>query len=160
MGVNEFSDMTHDEFKAMYVGPKIPTRNATNIRVITNLHGESAPDSVDWRQKGAVTPVKNQGQCGSCWSFSTTGSTEGRVQIATGKLTSLSEQQLMDCSTAEGDHSCQGGLMDYAFKYIIKNGGLDSEADYPYVMKNEACKVEKEKSVAATITGFKDVNKN
>jgi C1A family cysteine protease len=107
-----------------------------------------------------VLQVKNQGQCGSCWSFSTTGSTEGRVQIATGKLVSLSEQQLMDCSVPEGDHSCQGGLMDYGFQYIVDNKGIDSESDYPYVEKNEACEKTKEKNVAATITGFKDVTPN
>jgi C1A family cysteine protease len=159
MGVNEFSDMTHEEFKAMFVGAKIPARNASNVRLITNINSK-APDSVDWRTKGAVTPVKNQGQCGSCWSFSTTGSVEGRVQIATGKLTSLSEQQLMDCSTAEGDHSCQGGLMDYAFKYIIENHGIDSEADYPYKERNEACDKSKEKNVVSTISGYHDVTPN
>merc|ERR1719345_301382 len=149
LGVNEFSDLSHDEFKALYVGPKIPVRNATNQlnlaeqRLHVSLTGTA--DAVDRRAKGAVTPVKNQGQCGSCWSFSTTGSTEGRVQIAGNSLTPLSEQQLMDCSTKEGDHSCQGGLMDYGF---------------PYVEKNEACNAAKAKTVVATIKGFKDVTPN
>merc|ERR1719424_397540 len=158
LGVNEFSDLSHDEFKALYVGPKIPVRNATNLapkRLRVKMAGTA--DAVDWRTKGAVTPVKNQGQCGSCWSFSTTGSTEGRVQIAGNALTPLSEQQLMDCSTKEGDHSCEGGLMDYGFQYIIDNGGLDSESDYPYVEKDEKCNKAKAKNVVATIKSFKDV---
>jgi C1A family cysteine protease len=161
MGVNEHCDLTHDEFKGIFLGPKIARRNVTNAaakRLRVKFQGTK--DSVDWRTKGAVTPVKNQGQCGSCWSFSTTGSTEGRVAIAGNKLVPLSEQQLMDCSTKEGDHSCQGGLMDYGFQYIIDNAGLDSEADYPYVMKNEACDKSKEKSVVATIKSFKDVTPN
>jgi xylem cysteine proteinase len=161
MGVNEFSDMTHEEFKAMMIGPKIPTRTAANVEILpktVTLTGAAA--GVDWRTKNAVTPVKNQGQCGSCWSFSTTGSTEGAVAIAGGGLTPLSEQQLMDCSVKEGDHSCQGGLMDYGFQYIIDNKGLDTEADYPYLAKNEACNAGKAKTVAATITAFKDVTPN
>jgi len=161
MGVNEHVDLSHDEFKAKFLGPKIPVRNATNLLADSEKRTRAwltgTADSVDWRTKGAVTPVKNQGQCGSCWSFSTTGSTEGAVQIATGKLTPLSEQQLMDCSTKEGDHSCQGGLMDYGFQYIIDNGGIDTESDYPYVMKNEACDTAKEKTIASTIKSFKDV---
>merc|ERR1719424_1967674 len=161
LGVNEFSDLSHDEFKALYVGPKIPVRNATNLapkRLRVKMAGTA--DAVDWRTKGSVTPVKNQGQCGSCWSFSTTGSTEGRVQIAGNALTPLSEQQLMDCSVKEGDHSCEGGLMDYGFQYIIDNGGLDSESDYPYKEKDEACNAAKAKNVVATIKSFKDVTPN
>jgi hypothetical protein len=156
MGVNEYSDLTHAEFKTLKVGPKIPLRNATNVEVLSGV----TDTAVDWRAKGAVTPVKNQGQCGSCWSFSTTGSTEGAVQIATGTLTSLSEQQLMDCSTAEGDHSCEGGLMDYGFEYIIKNGGIDSEADYPYKMRDEACDSAKEGRKVASVASYKDVTPN
>jgi len=156
MATNLFSGLTVDEWRAQYVNSKF---NRTTPRNEVFLPAAPA-DEVDWRTKGAVTPVKNQGQCGSCWSFSTTGSTEGAWQIATGKLVSLSEQQLMDCSTAEGDHSCQGGLMDYGFEYIVKNGGIDTEADYPYKMANEACNSAKEKTIAAMIASHVDVPQN
>eukprot|EP00037_Helgoeca_nana_P023658 m.246339 g.246339 ORF g.246339 m.246339 type:complete len:336 (+) comp26424_c1_seq1:45-1052(+) len=155
MGLNQFSHLTSTQFKAWMHNPMNRTRPRNEVTLPTNV-----PTSVDWREKGAVTAVKNQGQCGSCWAFSTTGSTESRVQIAGGKLEPLSEQQLMDCSTAEGDHSCQGGLMDYAFKYIIENKGVDSEADYPYQEKNEACNTAKEKHVVAELESFTDVPKS
>jgi C1A family cysteine protease len=105
--------------------------------VQTRLNGVLyLPSAIDWSMKNAVTPVKDQGQCGSCWSFSTTGALEGAYSIKTGNLVSFSEQQLVDCDTFGNggrDHGCNGGLMDNAFSWIAKNNGLCTESDYPYV---------------------------
>jgi C1A family cysteine protease len=98
--------------------------------------GGDLPDSVDWTKKGAVTPIKNQGQCGSCWAFSSTGALEGAWQIATGKLVSLSEQQLVDCAKFRwGDMGCSGGLQPHAFKYM-EQAAMCGEDTYPYTAKN------------------------
>jgi len=117
------------------------------------------PDSVDWTAKGAVTPVKNQGQCGSCWSFSTTGSLEGANQIATGKLVSLSEQQFVDCDKV--DQGCNGGLMDNAFKYAEANA-LCTEESYSYKGTGGTCKASSCTVGIAKggVTGYKDVGKD
>jgi len=156
-GVNKFTDLTGEEFKALYAsGYRAHEKRSQNVE-LSLLHGAAPPASVDWTTKGAVTPVKNQGQCGSCWAFSTTGSTEGAVFIAKGTLLSLSEQQLVDCAGKEGNQGCNGGLMDYGFQYIIDNKGIGSEASYPYTAQDGTCK--KVPSVA-TITGFKDVPTN
>ncbi|KAF4792568.1 hypothetical protein TURU_119862 [Turdus rufiventris] len=107
------------------------------------------PDSIDWRKKGNfVTPVKNQGACGSCWTFSTTGCLESAIAIATGKLLSLAEQQLVDCAQAFNNHGCSGGLPSQAFEYILYNKGLMGEDTYPYRAKNGTCKFQPEKAIA------------
>merc|ERR1719505_64338 len=101
------------------------------------LEVEKELSSVDWVSRGAVTPVKNQGQCGSCWSFSTTGAVEGCVAISSGNLTSLSEQELINCDHT--DHGCGGGLMDYAFEWISNNGGINSEQNWGYTASDGIC---------------------
>ena len=113
------------------------------------------PEAIDWRTKGVVTPVKNQGQCGSCWSFSSTGAMEGQYALKKGKLLSFSESQIVDCDTA--DSGCGGGLSTDAFAYVIANG-IESEQSYPYVPLDEKCAYNKFKVAAqfrnyTTVTG-------
>jgi len=157
MAVNEFADMTFEEFHSKMTGYKPRNRAYARSLNTEGPHTElkSLAASVDWRAQGAVTPVKNQGQCGSCWSFSTTGSVEGAHAIATGKLVSLSEQQLVDCSADEGNQGCNGGMMDQAFEYIISNGGITTEAAYPYTAQDGTC--QSGQSAAATISTYVDV---
>ncbi|KFM28904.1 KDEL-tailed cysteine endopeptidase CEP1 [Auxenochlorella protothecoides] len=163
MAINQFADLTSEEFSKHFLGYNETLR--TDERLTSKRLGfmyENAtdlPSSVDWRKEGAVTPVKNQYACGSCWAFSATGSIEGINAIRTGKLVSLSEQQLVSCDHAK-DLGCGGGLMDYAFDYVVKNGGLDTEADYGYWSFDLPCQTGKEadRHVVA-IDGFEDVPK-
>nr|ANG56317.1 cathepsin L [Meretrix meretrix] len=154
LGMNAYGDMTNEEFVSIMNGYKMP--NKTSGATYLPPSHVSLPDTVDWRKEGYVTPVKNQGQCGSCWAFSTTGSLEGQHFKKTGKLVSLSEQNLVDCSGKQGNQGCQGGLMDQAFKYIKENNGIDTEQSYPYRGINEKCKFDPA-NVGATDTGFVDV---
>jgi len=162
MAVNQFADLTADEFKARYTGGiAAPKRRSLrhSKRTSFNYTSSALPDSVDWTSKGAVTPVKDQGQCGSCWAFSTTGSTESAWYLAKGQLVSLSEQELVDCSQSEGNEGCNGGLMDQGFQYIIDNKGITTEAAYPYTAADGTCQ-SNGKPVAATISNFVDVPAN
>ncbi|MEH8639159.1 C1 family peptidase, partial [Klebsiella pneumoniae] len=157
LGVNEFADMDFIEFRSKYLTHRFPARESVNVETFEGL---TAPTSVDWRTKGAVTGVKNQGQCGSCWAFSTTGSVEGAWFLAGHTLVSLSEQQLVDCSRTFGNMGCNGGLMDDAFKYIISNKGITTEANYPYTAKDGVCNKAKAETIAATISSYTDVATN
>jgi len=162
VGINEFADMTNKEFTKMFNGfdnaAFIKSRSqATAHRGVFVNTFDAPPTSQDWRKKGAVTPIKNQGQCGSCWSFSATGSMEGvHVLSGQGALVGLSEQNLVDCSQAQGNLGCDGGLMDYAFEYVISNNGIDSEASYPYTAEDGTCQFNAA-NVATTITGYVDI---
>lgn len=132
LGINQFMDEKYSE---------------TMIMNVKNDHKETyevddsmiVPFSVDWRKRNAVTEVKNQGKCGSCWAFSTTGSIEGLIAISTDKLFNISEQQLIDCSFDEGNHGCEGGIMENGYRYVINNGGICSEKEYPYTGSDGEC---------------------
>jgi len=156
LGMNAFGDLTLEEFKAAFLGTKPPSRNASNVHMyMPPLNTGALPDTVDWRTKGYVTGVKNQGQCGSCWSFSATGSLEGQYFRKTGQLVSFSEQQLVDCSRAYGNQGCNGGLMDSAFRYI-QAYGIEREDVYPYTARDGNCQYNAGQ-VVTKVTGFTDI---
>jgi len=158
LGMNKYADMTITEFAKVMNGYNTTTQGQRTQHRHTFLPNPNVelPDTVDWRDKGYVTGVKDQGQCGSCWAFSATGSLEGQTFKKTGKLPSLSEQNLVDCSGKQGNMGCNGGLMDQAFQYIKDNNGIDTEDSYPYVAADQQCKFDP-KNVGATDTGFTDV---
>ncbi|XP_074151311.1 pro-cathepsin H [Sminthopsis crassicaudata] len=156
--LNQFSDMSFDEFKKTYLMRLPQNCSATKGSHVRRLG--PYPEFVDWRKKGNfVSPVKNQGGCGSCWTFSTTGGLESAVAIATGKLFSLAEQQLVDCAQDFNNHGCNGGLPSQAFEYIMYNKGIMGEDTYPYEGKDGTCKFQPNKAIAfvkdvANITAY------
>ncbi|XP_047943554.1 vignain-like [Salvia hispanica] len=159
--LNKFADMTDHEFRSIYTGLKVkhdriyqgdPRANGSFM----HENVQSVPTSIDWRKKGAVNPVKDQGECGSCWAFSAVVAVEGINYIKTKKLVSLSEQQLVDCDKSL-NQGCDGGLMDMAFEYIEMNGGLTTSKIYPYKDKNGKCDTKKENATVASIDGHKRV---
>jgi len=157
LAMNEFADLSGEEFAKIVLGScVIPKRNSTGAATFLKSPFIQVPTSVDWRDKNLVTPIKDQKQCGSCWAFSTTGSLEGQHSKKTGKLVSLSEQQLVDCSGKFGNFGCMGGLMDNAFRYIKANGGIDTEASYPYEARDGHCRF-KPADIGATVAGYTDV---
>jgi len=153
--VNQFSDMTFDEFKASYLSSFIP-QASNGLEDTMDWQGRVPPNDVDWRAKGAVTPVKDQGQCGSCWAFATTGTTEGAWFIAKGQLVSLSEQDEVDCSKKQHNMGCNGGRADWGLDYIKAAKGINTEPSYPYTGRDGACK-HKPEPIGATITAYKKV---
>ncbi|XP_078054342.1 procathepsin L-like [Mustelus asterias] len=156
MGMNEFGDLTNEEFNGRMSGllPIDLTEEELDERDVfdeDNIRNHDLREAAfDWRDKGIVTPVKNQGQCYSCWAFSATGVLEGQVFKKTGKLIALSEQNLIDCSRSHGTFGCNGGWSLSAFDYIIENGGIEAESTYAYTAKDgESCKYNASESVAS-----------
>ncbi|CAD6225735.1 unnamed protein product [Miscanthus lutarioriparius] len=178
LGETAYTDLTNQEFMAMYTAPapaQLPvdededdqaviTTRAGPVDAVGGAPGQlpvyvnlstGAPASVDWRASGAVTPVKNQGRCGSCWAFSTVAVVEGIYQIRTGKLVSLSEQELVDCDTL--DAGCDGGISYRALEWITSNGGLTTEEDYQYTGTTDTCNRAKLSHNAVSIAGLRRV---
>ncbi|KAG2311078.1 hypothetical protein Bca4012_025535 [Brassica carinata] len=138
LGLNQFADLTWEEFQRTKLGAA--QNCSATLKGSHKLTEEAPPETKDWRLDGIVSPVKEQGKCGSCWTFSTTGALESAYHQAFGKAISLSEQQLVDCAGAFNNFGCNGGLPSQAFEYIKFNGGLDTEEAYPYTAKNGTCK--------------------
>merc|ERR1712046_321968 len=157
MGVNQFSDLTLEEFQALPIRGLSAGKYSELPKVgVHEYNGETLATSIDCSTKGAVTPVKDQGQCGSCWAFSSTGGTEGMWELATGSLQSLSEQQLVDCS--KQNSGCNGGLMDYAFSFY-ENTNIASESSYPYTARDGTCKSSFTTAIPqGGVTGYTDVS--
>ncbi|CAM6114199.1 unnamed protein product [Calypogeia fissa] len=163
LGLTKFADLTNDEFRERHLGVRIDWESRLRQRLEKPSKFRYAdvevPLSVDWREKSVVTPIKDQGSCGSCWAFSAIGSVEGINALKTGKLISLSEQELVDCDTSY-NMGCSGGLMDYSFEFIIANGGIDSDKDYPYTGRDGRCDKEKMNNHVVTIDAYEDVPYN
>ncbi|MFQ6652200.1 hypothetical protein Gotur_024178 [Gossypium turneri] len=161
VGLNKFADMSNEEFRKAYLS-KVKKPINKRITLSRNMRRKvqscDAPSSLDWRNYGVVTAVKDQGSCGSCWAFSSTGAMEGINALVTGDLISLSEQELVDCDTS--NYGCEGGYMDYAFEWVINNGGIDSESDYPYTGVDGTCNTTKEETKVVSIDGYQDVEQS
>ena len=154
-GINEFSDMTPHEFARQYLTLDVSQFDENDFTITKEselrIPGTYLEKNFDWRTKKVVSGVKNQGRCGSCWAFATISNLESLYAIKHKKLLTFSEQQLVDCDNL--DYSCNGGIMDNAFTWIKKNGGVEKAADYPYVAKKQTCKQNKSKNVVK-VTGF------
>jgi len=163
LATNKFADLTEEEFRAIYLGRHEATTHGPVSRVIekefmyADVRLEDIPASIDWREKGAVTPVKDQSEiCECCWAFSAVAAVEGIHQITTNNLVSLSEQQLLDCSIGRNNRGCGRGDAEEAFRYIARNGGITTSSSYVFEGNQSTCR-SSGKQVAATIRGFQRV---
>ncbi|RDX79825.1 Senescence-specific cysteine protease SAG39 [Mucuna pruriens] len=161
LSINQFADLHNHEFKALLINNQ---KKAHRVEIATETSfrydtGTKIPATMDWRRRGAVTPIKDQGTCRSCWAFSAVATIEGLHQITTGELVSLSEQELVDCVKGDSE-GCYGGSVKDAFEFIAKKGGSASETYYPYKGVNKTCKVKKETHGVAQIKGYENVPAN
>lgn len=155
IGTNQFTDYTKEEMNKMK-GYKAAERKEVRAPLgAEEIKLVGTP--IDWRAKGAVNPVQNQGMCGSCWSFSATAAIEGAYFLKHGNLLKFSEQQFVDCAGSYGNYGCNGGLMDNAFDYVKAGNKLELESDYPYRAADQACKYSATKGVA-TVASYTDVS--
>ncbi|KAL7861640.1 hypothetical protein SRHO_G00130810 [Serrasalmus rhombeus] len=156
LGMNHFADMDNQEYQARFthcLRSSNRTQRRSTPALLRQAEGVTLPDTVEWTDLGFVTDVKNQEDCGSCWTFSAVGALEGQMFRRTGKLVALSEQQLLDCSWPFGNDGCDGGFVDRAFQYVMESGGLMSESSYPYENKEGTCRF-KPMEASATCSGF------
>jgi len=157
-GITKFADLSGQEFRRLLgLRPHLRRPSPHRSRAPPTPRGAPLPKAFDWRQEGAVTEVKNQGMCGSCWAFSVTGNVEGQWFVRNKRLVSLSEQELVDCDTE--DQGCEGGLPENAYDAIMTLGGLESEGEYPYEGQENKCRLEKDK-VRVTVNGSLEISQD
>nr|AAA29137.1 cathepsin [Fasciola hepatica] len=156
LGLNQFTDMTFEEFKAKYLTEMPRASELLSHGIPYKANKRAVPDRIDWRESGYVTEVKDQGGCGSCWAFSTTGAMEGQYMKNEKTSISFSEQQLVDCSGPFGNYGCNGGLMENAYEYL-KRFGLETESSYPYRAVEGQCRYNEQLGVAK-VTGYYTVH--
>jgi len=160
LGVNHFTHLTIEEFKAQYTGVQGGSALGPDDAHLGELEVGEIASSVDWStDKSVVNPVKDQGQCGSCWAFSAVGTVESAYAIAAGKLGSYAEQQLVDCDTTGGSQGCNGGFNQYGISYIGSTG-IAAESSYPYTAKDGSCRSVSKALAAGAVSGYKSVGKN
>ncbi|OIT32702.1 PREDICTED: zingipain-2-like isoform X1 [Nicotiana attenuata] len=153
LGINVFADLTAEEFLSYYTtGIKLSNSYSQIQSSFKYENLSDVPSVMDWRRSGAVTRIKHQGQCGCCWAFSAVAALEGANKLSTGNLISLSEQQLLDCTTE--NNGCDGGLMTTAYDFIIKNGGIATESNYPYEEYQDSCKSQEIMNSAVKISRY------
>jgi len=158
-GVNQFADLNENEFTTQYTGLKFDRDQIEQTSEFMEPEFDreaDLPKEMDWREKGAVTEVKNQGSCGSCWAFSAIGSIEGANKVVNNELVSLSEEELVDCDTQS--NGCGGGFMTWAFDTVKRLGGLETEKDYPYKPQGE-CRFKKDLA-KVQLTGYVNLTQN